>query len=433
MGKKNTFRDMMVVGFALFAMFFGAGNLIFPPKLGFNSGDIWEWGFVSFMLADIGLSVLALMVIAKNGRGSEGITDGIGRKMSSVLLAINMICLAPLIVIPRTAATTFELAVEPVMPSAGRLIISIIFFAIVLVLSIRESKIVDIVGAIMAPVMFVALIALIVVGVATPLGSIEKSAVLADVVREGVLAGYQAMDMMGAILIAVVVIASVIQKGYGSVREQHKIIGLSSIVCAIALGVVYGGLTYLGASASSVLSEDLTQAQLLVAVTRGLLGQGGVILLGVIVTFACLTTAIGVTSSFAAFFTKISNDKLKYEYLVVGTCVFSCVISNFGISAIVSFAAPILELIYPVLVTLLVLSAFSGKVKRGNIHKAAAIGAFIASALCIIENYTGFSTGMSHMPFASFGFAWVIPTAVFAVIGSFIKPKNKGNETEEEA
>ena len=115
--KKQHFKNVFVMGFALFAMFFGAGNLIFPPYLGFNTSNQWFTAFLCFLLTDVGLAVFALMMLARTGKGVEGITEVIGKKLSVILLTANAICLGPLIAIPRTAASTFELGIQPILPS----------------------------------------------------------------------------------------------------------------------------------------------------------------------------------------------------------------------------------------------------------------------------------------------------------------------------
>lgn len=418
---KTYMKDVFIAGFALFAMFFGAGNLIFPPYLGWSSASNWFVGFLCFIIADIGLSMLGIIVVGKIGKGAQGVTEPLGKFFSVLLLVADVICLGPLIAIPRTAATTFEFAIVPNFPQMSSWIFSIIFFALVVALSIKQTKAVDIVGAVLAPIMFIALILLIVKGTLSPLGFAERTTVLGNVVSDGIKAGYQTMDMMGAIIMALALTFSMKSKGYTEPKQQFKMISQAGIISSIALFCVYGGLAYLGSTVSSVFPSTMSQAELLIAITSGLLGREGIILLGVIVAFACLTTAIGLLSSSSTFFEEISNGKLKYKTNILIGAALSCIVSNLGISAIINFAAPILDLIYPVLIVLIVLGAFNGKIKNLNIHKAASLGAFAVSLATLIQNITGLNLGVNMLPLNEIGFGWLVPAAVMGVIGSFIK------------
>lgn len=423
--KKQHFKNVFVMGFALFAMFFGAGNLIFPPYLGFNTSNQWFTAFCCFLLTDVGLAIFALMMLARTGKGIEGITEVIGKKLSVVLLTVNAICLGPLIAIPRTAATTFELGIQPIFPSVPSWVCSIVFFSICIALCLKQSKVVDIIGSVLSPLMVVALAVLIIAGIINPIGEIGTVIRVDSVVKEGIVSGYQTMDMLGGIVLSIGILLSIKQKGYNTTKEQSKMIGLSGTVAAIGLALVYGGLAYLGASTSVVYPEGLSQAQLVVAITKDILGQPGVILLGFIVAAACLTTAIGLLSSFSEYVSEITKDKVSYKLVLFVTAAMSCVISNFGISTIISLAAPILELIYPIFVILVFLSMFSKKLTNHNVHKGAALAALIVSILSLLETYAGMSVGVSSLPLASFGFGWIIPSLIGGIIGAFIKTKKQ--------
>ena len=421
--KKQHIKNVLVMGFALFAMFFGAGNLIFPPYLGFNTSNQWFTAFCCFLLTDVGLAIFALMMLARTGKGIEGVTEVIGKKFSVMLLTANAICLGPLIAIPRTAATTYELGILPIFPSVPSWACSIVFFAICIALCLKQSKVVDIIGSILSPLMVGALAVLIIAGIINPIGEIGTTIRVDSVIREGIASGYQTMDMLGGIVLSIGVLLSIQQKGYKTTKEQSSMIGLSGIVAAVALALVYGGLAYLGASTSVVYPEGLTQAQLVVEITKDILGQPGVILLGFIVAAACLTTAIGLLSSFAEYMHEITNNKIHYTNCLIFTAVMACIISNFGIATIISLAAPILEIIYPVFVILVFLSLFSKKLTNHNVHKGASLAALLVAVCTLLETYAGVSIGVSSLPLASFGFAWVVPSLIGGVIGHFIKDK----------
>ena len=413
-------KDTFVTGFALFAMFFGAGNLIFPPYLGWSSASNWFLGFLFFILMDVGLSLVALLVIAKLGGGPLCLARRLGRVPALLLVSAAGICIGPLIAVPRTAATTFAFGVEPLFPQVNSWVFSVAFFLVVILLAIRQSKAVDIIGAVLAPVMLVVLAILIACGVASPLGTVSGSVPSAQVVREGVKAGYQTMDMMGVILLAMAVTVSVQQKGYRDHRQQRRIITWSGLLSAVCLFAVYAGLAYLGATVSAAYQGPISQADLLIAITSGLLGRTGTVLLGIVVAFACLTTAIGLISAAASLFQELSGGRLGYQALVVSLSAVSCLISNVGISAIIAFAAPILDLIYPVLVVLVALGIFDARIRSDRVFRAASAGALAASALTMAETGLGLDLGMKWMPLASLGFGWVLPAAAMGLAAAVL-------------
>ena len=159
MGKTN--KDIIVVGFALFAMFFGAGNLIFPPYLGVISGSSWITGFTGFILSDVGLALLAILAAAKCNGDINKVLGRSGKNLAIILGSAIMICLGPLVAIPRTSATTFEMGVQPLFSGFSPILFSIIFFAATFILTIKPSKVVDIIGAYLTPALQVALAILI--------------------------------------------------------------------------------------------------------------------------------------------------------------------------------------------------------------------------------------------------------------------------------
>lgn len=423
MNKTN--KDIVIVGFALFAMFFGAGNLIFPPFLGVISGESWLTGFGGFLLADVGLALLAVAAAAKcNGEVSK-VLGRAGKNLAIVLGSAIMICLGPLLAIPRTAATTFEMGISPLASGFNPILFSVLFFAITFILTIKPSKVVDIIGQFLTPALLVALGVLIIKGIVTPLGDINPTPMINDIFAEGVKQGYQTMDALGAVALSTVIITSLANKGYNDESQKVKLTMKAGIVAAIGLCLVYGGLTYLGATVSQVYGKDVVQTKLIVEITASLLGHPGKIILALIVGLACLTTAIGLTSATAQFFSKITNGKLKYEIIVTAVCIFSAIVSNFGVSTIIKFSAPILDMIYPATVVLVIMTLFGSKIKNDNAFKGAAYMALLISVLTVANNL-GISIPMvTKLPFAQLGFNWIVPVLIGGVVGSFIPSSSK--------
>lgn len=418
-------KDMLVIGAALFAMFFGAGNLIFPPLLGQQTGTSWLIGFLFFFIFDVGLALVAILaLINKNEYSITGLTGPMGKVPGAVIGAIGALCIGPFLAIPRTAATTYEVGVAPLFPGFNTWIFSAVFFAIVLVLTIRPSKVVDIVGQFLTPVLVIFLMIMIIVGIVNPLGPIELDSTV-NAVKEGTYNGYQTLDVIASMIFIIIIANSARDKGY---TDQASLAGAtirSSVVAAIGLLIIYGGLTYLGATTGTLADyQGLDQTTLLVTITKGLFGNTGVILLGIIVLFACWTTAIGLTSAVSEYFVELSGGKLKYKTLVIIIVIFSWVISNAGVSTIIQFSAPLLNLIYPGLLVLIILAFFHKKIKNNNVYRLAAYFGMITSALEILAGF-GLPTGfVSALPLSDMGFAWIIPAIVGAIIGKFIPSKS---------
>ena len=430
MNNKN--KDIIVVGFALFAMFFGAGNLIFPPFLGVTSGQSWLTGFGGFLIADVGLALLAVAAAAKCGGDITKILHRSGNTLAKILGIAIMVCLGPLLAIPRTAATTFEMGIQPILGnSISPLIFSIIFFSIVLVLTIRPSKVIDIIGEILTPVLLIALAVLIIKGIVDPIGTISPETMIDNVFANGVSQGYQTMDALGAVALSAILIASIHDKGYTKDSDKISISIKAGIVAAIGLCFVYGGLTYLGATVSNLYAgqdmNTISQTALIVGITESVLGGPGKIILGVIVSLACLTTAIGLTSATGNYFSKLTNGKLKYEVIVTIVSVFSAIVSNFGVNAIIKISAPILSMVYPATILLVVMTLFSDKIKNDNAFKGATYVTIIISILTVMNVPL-----MNNLPLASLGFNWIVPAIIGGVIGNFIKT-NKNIDIQAES
>ena len=428
---KKTSKDIIITGFALFAMFFGAGNLIFPPYLGVITGSSWLIGFIGFILADVGLSLLAILAIAKCNGEVDKIFIRSGRKLSIALTCAIMICIGPLLAIPRTAATTFEMGIQPIFNNFNPIISSIIFFGVTLLLTIRPSKVVDIIGGYLTPALLISLLALIGIGVVNPLGSIEP-AKIDGVFSNGIFQGYQTLDALAAVSLSAVIFTTIASKGYTKQEEKTSMTLKAGLIAGAGLFVVYSGLTYLGATVSTMFDSNVSQPGLIVSITDMLLGLPGKVVLGIIVTLACLTTAIGLTSAAGQYFSDLSKNKIKYEIIVIVVCLFSLVVSNFGVDTIIKFSAPILTVIYPPTIVLVVLTLLGQFIKNNNVFKFATYTALCISILNIVNDF-GVKIPLLHsLPLDKLGFNWVVPVFIASVIGFFVKSKGSSKSNSEE-
>ena len=428
--QKGSFKDVIVFGFALFAMFFGAGNLIFPPYLGIITGPEWLTGFAGFTFADAGLALLAVMATAKYDGDIIALFRRAGGKLAIVLGCADILCIGPFLAIPRTGATTYEMGIMPLLGNTIPIaVFAAIFFIITYVLTIKPSKVVDIVGRVLTPALLIALAVIIVKGVVSPLGPVVDEPMIEGVVAEGIAQGYQTMDAFAAIALASVLIVSLNEKGYNTVGDKLKAIMKSGVLACVGLALVYGGLCFLGATVSTMYGVDAQQSQVIVNITEGLLGQTGKMILAVCVSLACLTTSIGLTSATGQFFEKLSGGKLKYKTVVLAVCIFSACMASIGVGGIIKVASPVLSIVYPPTIVLVILAFFTEKIQNDNVYKFAVYTSLIVSILTVIQSYGVAMPFLDYLPLKEFGFNWVVPVIVAGLIGHFVPGKNSELET----
>ena len=355
--------DIIVVGFAIFSMFFGAGNLIFPPYIGMASGSGWLISYLGFIISDVGMILLSIIAIAKAG-SYQAVLGRAGKKFGLALEVIIMLCLGPILIIPRTGATTFEISIAPLTSSIGPVMFSIIFFALTFILTVKPNKVVDIIGKFLTPILLLTLAALIVKGVLSPLGELSSTSDLQSLFSTGLAQGYQTMDALGSGGIATLIIATFLAKGYKDKKEVTRLTIKSSLVAAVGLILIYSGLAYLGATVSNIYDTSISQTALLIAITKGLLGSSGGILLSIV--------------------------------------------------------APILTILYPVALVLVLMVSFKNIFTKNSTYKGAAYATLLVSTLTVIDSL-GININFIHaLPFDRLGFNWIIPAIIGGILGTFI-------------
>lgn len=413
-------KDALVIGLALFAMFFGAGNLIFPPFLGLESGWEWPLGLACFVFVDVVVSCIGIVAINRAGGSILSIEGVLGKRPALVLNTAAILCTGVFIASPRTAATTYEMSIAPLLGDhIGLLPFSLLFFAVVLLLTIRPTRIVDIVGKVLTPVLVAGIVVMVVAGIAAPLGPVvapESTAVVAD----GISAGYQTMDILAVVGFAIIVQESVRAAGYADGKSQLSVTARASLVACVLLTLVYGGLTYLGATAATVVPHGVNQATLITLITEQLMGQGGLVVLGVVVGFACLTTAVGLCGATAAYLERISGRRLSYRAALIGVVVIALLICNLGLTNIINLAAPVLSVICPPFMITVVLLLFRRHIRSTWTFKGAALVALVASLLLTAHDLTGALGFVEAAPLYPYGFSWLLPALAGAVGGTLL-------------
>lgn len=426
MNKEIRMKDLFIIGFALFAMFFGAGNLIFPPYLGLLSGHQWWIGFLGFTITDAGLGLLAIIALSKYDGNLNVLATRINKTFAIIISTAIILCIGPFLATPRTAATTYEIAILPIFgESFNRYLFSVIFFVIACLLSIRPSKVVDIVGKFLTPSLLICMTVLIIKGIISPIGEIADTTMIDNVLKKGITDGYQTMDAIAGCMFALVVINAVKTRNYSSKTLEIKATIMSSVIAVIFLALIYGGLLYLGAQTSGlgVYNQDTDSTLLLVDITNRVLGGVGVYILGIITALACLTTAIGLISATGNFFNDLTFNKISYERVVVICSIVSCLISMLGVTQIIKISAPILEIIYPCAMTIVILGLFNEKIKDDLVFKVPPIVSLIFGFLFVLQGKNllgGFGDILTKLPLTEFGLGWVVPMLLSLVIAMII-------------
>lgn len=362
---KNTF----IVGFMLFAIFFGAGNLIFPPKLGLDSGVDFLPSIIGFVLTGVGLPLLGIAVSGYyQGGYKEALSKNVHPYFSLLFLMAIYLTIGPFFAIPRTGATAYQMAVVPFIGESSTLsllIFTLAYYLIAVWFSLNPSTVVDRIGAILTPVLLVAILALVVKAVIL-LGGNELPAVATKADPEtplftGIVEGYLTMDALASITFSVIVISAIKAKGIGG-KDLIKQTSMAGVIAAIALAAIYVSLAWIGNHypiSAETLAELNAKGQnigtfILNSVATDTFGEFGRTLLGVIVTLACLTTSIGLIVTTSEYFNEVF-PKISYKVYVLIFTLISFGIANQGLDFVISKSVPVLLVLYPIAMTVIFL------------------------------------------------------------------------------
>lgn len=428
---KATIGYIITVGFAIFATYFGAGNLIFPPTLGLSAGTLWLFALLGFAITDVGLGVLGIVATTNVGGGVDDVARPVAKWFSVVLGSLICLFIGPLFAVPRVAATTYEMSVQPYAEFIPIWALSFVFFAITMALTIKQLAVVDIIGKILTPVLLIMLAVIFIGAIFNPIGTPVVTGAEHQFAK-GFLEGYQTMDGIGSLVMAGIFVYDVRARGFKSRKQQLSVILPACIVSGICLTLIYGGLTYIGATASGLPEfQGLDRVPLLIGTVFAILGTPGKVALSIAVAAACLTTSIGLTSMVANFFARITHDKLKYSTNVVIICIVSFLMSLGGVEAIIALAVNCLLLIYPVVMVLIFLAVFDRFVPYKWTYRGAIIGALAVSILDVWGSYSEPVKGLVNMvPLDTIGFGWIIPAIIGGIIGAVVQMALKAPNPE---
>jgi LIVCS family branched-chain amino acid:cation transporter len=350
--------DLLALGFMTFALFLGAGNIIFPPSAGMAAGDHLGLAAMGFLLTGVGLPLLTVVALARVGGGMPALTKPIGKVAGTALAVAVYLVIGPMFATPRTAVASFEIGVSPFSGSSwwALLAYTLVFFSVVLTLVLNPGRLIDNVGKIITPMLMVALILLGAAGLFFPAGDIGAASgdyVVQPMVK-GFLEGYLTMDALGALVFGVVISTAVRDRGVSDPGLVTRYSIIAVLIAAFALAMVYLSLFYLGASSQELGAGASNGGQILTRYVQHTFGTPGMLLLSVVIVLACLTTAVGLMTACGEYFSEL----LGKPYPVVATAfvVVSCLVANVGLTQLIHFSIPVLMGLYPLAIALIVLS-----------------------------------------------------------------------------
>lgn len=428
---KKTTKDFFVIGLALFAMFFGAGNLIFPPYLGKLTGSKFFLATLGFVVTGVGLPFLGILACTKTNGNFEDMAGRISKRFAVLCSIAIFLAIGPMLAIPRTAATTYEITIQPVFPWMSSLVSMILYFVLNLCFVLKPSKVIDNIGKFLTPALLITLSIIIIKGIVSPIGTIGETGAV-SVFSNSLIEGYQTMDALAGLMFASVITSSVLQKGYKG-QEAISITIKSGIVAILGLALIYGGLMYLGAQTSNILPKDISKTALLLEVSSRTLGQYGGAVIGIAMGLACFTTSVGLITAGSSFFENVSNGKLPYKINAIVISVVSIIIGNFGVDKIIKISVPVLCILYPVSITLVAMTLVKRLSRNDSVFKITVYTSLIFSIIETLPstgiNSEGLKSILAFIPLSNMGFAWVTPT-VLALIISLIVTKGKESCSE---
>ncbi len=428
MKQRHLFKDSIIVGLALFSTMFGAGNLIFPPQIGLQSGTQWVAGALGLLLTGIVLPVLALWAVNNVGDSPEDLMGHFHPKFYTAFFLVTGLLVAVGSTLPRSAATAHEIGVMGLFPDAPIWVTVVVFFVLVYFFACDKDSVIDKLGKYLTPLLVILLAIILIKGVVTPVGTpVDTGA--SNPFTSSMLTAYNTGDLTVGLMCAGFILGDLGHRGYTG-RERKKSGLLVGLVCIVALFAVYGTLTYIGATGSGSFPQDTAQTALLSGLIRHIMGTFGLACLGVAVALACLTTAVGIGSTMVNFFYEFLKRRVPYKVILLVVCIVSALLGITGVSSIISYVTPIFLVIYPVCIVFTVLGLLNDFLPNDGFYKGGVLMAGIVSlgdaALVVAPNLTWLRTAMSYLPLSGAGFPWLVPAILGAIVGAVIcrgKPK----------
>ncbi|MBQ0131443.1 MAG: branched-chain amino acid transport system II carrier protein [Comamonas sp.] len=419
-------RDIVALGFMTFALFLGAGNIIFPPSVGLAAGQFQWSAALGFLLTGVGLPLLGIVALARVGGGLDTLTSPIGRIAGTLMGLSIYLTIGPFFATPRTATVSFEVGMAPFTGNTpgALLAFTIGYFALVMVLSLFPGKLMDNIGKIITPALLLALAVLGGAACIAPAGDITTPAAAYNnagaALAQGFLMGYQTMDALASLVFGIVIVAAIKTAGVTDTKPHTRYTIMAGVIAAIGLSLVYLSLIYLGAMSGTVVPADASGVQILTTYVQDVFGTSGIILLAAVILLACLTTGVGLVSACSAYFSALMG--VKYRTVVIVMSVFSAVVANQGLAQLIAVAIPVLVCIYPVAIALIVLGLLSGIWKhQRRVFIPVMLVALIFGIVDAIKAI-GWSVPaiFDSLPGSAMALGWVLPVVIVLIVAGVL-------------
>ncbi|MCA1020829.1 branched-chain amino acid transport system II carrier protein [Halobacillus litoralis] len=417
-------RDTLFIGFTLFALFFGAGNLIYPVTLGIESGTSYTPAILGFVITGVGIPIITVAAISLVQNGAVQLAGRVHPLFGILFTSMVYLVIGPFFAIPRAANVAFETGVAPFVngESLTLFIFTIVFFMLVYWLSRNPSKLVDRIGQFLTPALFLAIVALVIGSFFALDGPIQPAGekYAAQPFFTGFVEGYLTMDAIASLAFGILVVSSFRERGVTEPRQVTFSTLKAGLVTAAGLTSVYVAIGWIGAKMAVEGTYDNGSA-ILSGAARIMYGDTGTVLLGLIVGLACLTTCVGLTVACGQFFSKRVQG-LSYQTVIVLVTLVSLSISNIGLNQIISYSVPVLVFVYPITIVLVGLTFMSRLfnhspyVYRGAIILTAFIGLYDGLAAFGVD-VSAITPLLSRLPFYELNLSWIFPAVVGGLAG----------------
>lgn len=352
---KQFLSHLFVTSLAIFAMLFGAGNLMLPLRLGLEAGDASFFGFLGFALTGVIVPVIGLLSIVSFNGDYEGFFNRLGKIPGFVAVLFCMFIIGPLVVMPRIVTLSYEM-LSPFLPEMSVFTFSLLFLSLVFLATFRPGKLLTIIGKILSPLKVTSILLIVGIGVYT--GSVVAPSIFSktDVFMQGLELGYMTLDLLGAIFFGSIIVSLLTSSSSTAMdmRQAVKVAAFSSVFAATLLALVYLGMTYLGAYHGVGLAE-LNEGQIFSAISFRVLGAYGAALIGLTVFLACFTTTVSLSAVVGDYTQRVLfKNKISYPTALVIVLSVCALISRHGLGAILAFSAPFIIATYPIFIAIAV-------------------------------------------------------------------------------
>ncbi|MET3319362.1 UNVERIFIED_ORG: LIVCS family branched-chain amino acid:cation transporter [Peribacillus simplex] len=433
--------DTLFIGLMLFSMFFGAGNLIFPPFLGASSGTSFWPAIAGFVATGVGLPILVLLAVSLVKGGAQTIGARVHPIFSTLFMVVIYLSIGPFLAIPRNANVAYEMGFKPYLgdsmnQSLFLFLFTAVFFTIVYVISLNPKKMETFMGRWITPTLLLAMVILCVVGFVKLDAPFQAptDAYATGAFSKGFIEGYNTMDALAALAFGIVILTSIQQRGISDRKQLTRYTLKAGLIAGVLLSLVYISLGVMGARMAADGSFENGTEILTVASTL-LLGTGGKILLGVIFTLACFTTVVGLTTACGQYFSNLI-PKANYKTLILIVTLVGFILSNMGLNQILKVSVPFLVMAYPLTIVLIVLTFFSRHFKNPKkVYRSAMI---FTGVFALIDGLNAFGlplgpvqTFSDALPLSSYGMEWIIPALVGIASGLLLSQIGQAAQSEE--